>query len=79
MTIIPILGLLVGLAVSGLLIWDGLRSVVNHKYCEVFSDDFSSWNDKVWTKEVEVGGYGYVRLVLCYAIHSFVTVMDSLR
>lgn len=57
-TIIPIIGLVLGLIVSGILIWDGLRSVVNHKYCPVLDEDFSSWNDKVWSKEVEVGGYG---------------------
>lgn len=58
-TIIPIMGIIVGLAISGVLIWDGLRSVTNFKYCEVLSDDFSGGlNDKIWTKEVEVGGFG---------------------
>lgn len=58
-TIIPLVGIFVGLALSGVLIWDGLRSVVNHKYCEIFNEDFSNGlNSKVWTKEVEVGGFG---------------------
>lgn len=59
-TIIPILGILVGLAVSGVLIYEGLQTVQNHVYCSVYQDDFSSGtlNSKVWTKEVEVGGYG---------------------
>lgn len=57
-TIIPIIGFLCGLAVAGLLIWMGLWTVVDHNYCAVLDEDFSSWNDKVWTKEVEVGGYG---------------------
>ncbi|OCK74991.1 glycoside hydrolase family 16 protein [Lepidopterella palustris CBS 459.81] len=58
-TIIPLLGIFIGLAVSGVLIWDGLRTVVNHKYCEVLNEDFSEGlNPKIWTKEVEVGGYG---------------------
>jgi hypothetical protein len=57
-TIIPVLGLVIGVIITGILIWDGVRSVAVHKYCEVFTDDFSTWNDKVWTKEVEVGGYG---------------------
>ncbi|ORY18873.1 concanavalin A-like lectin/glucanase domain-containing protein [Clohesyomyces aquaticus] len=57
-TIIPILGILIGLAITGFLIWDGLRGIVNHKLCPVLDENFSSWNDKVWTKEVEVGGYG---------------------
>ncbi|KAL9624700.1 MAG: hypothetical protein Q9160_001054 [Pyrenula sp. 1 TL-2023] len=58
-TIIPIIGLVLGFAVSGFLIYDGMRSVVNHKYCPVLTEDFSGGLDnKVWTKEVEVGGFG---------------------
>ena len=58
-TIIPLVGIFVGLALSGVLIWDGLRSVVNHNYCEILSEDFSNGlNSKIWTKEVEVGGFG---------------------
>jgi hypothetical protein len=58
MTIIPLVGLLLGLAIAGVLVWDGIRSVAQHKYCEVLNDDFSSWDSNVWSKEVEVGGYG---------------------
>ncbi|KAF2190477.1 glycoside hydrolase family 16 protein, partial [Zopfia rhizophila CBS 207.26] len=57
-TIIPLIGIFIGLAVCGVMIWDGVRSVVNHKYCEVLNEEFSSWNDSVWTKEVEVSGFG---------------------
>lgn len=58
-TIIPIIGIVVGLIVSGILIWDGLQSVTNHVYCPVLDEDFSGGlNSKVWTKEVEVGGFG---------------------
>lgn len=57
-TIIPLIGLFLGVCITGVLVWDGIRSVAKHSYCEVFSDDFSSWNSKVWTKEVELGGYG---------------------
>ncbi|KAF2136574.1 glycoside hydrolase family 16 protein [Aplosporella prunicola CBS 121167] len=58
-TIIPIVGMLLGLGIAGVLIWDGLRTVTNHEYCPVFAEDFSGgWNDKIWTKEVEVGGFG---------------------
>jgi hypothetical protein len=57
-TIIPIIGFCLGLAVAALLIWMGLWTVVDHNYCLVLDEDFSFWNDKVWTKEVEVGGYG---------------------
>ena len=61
-TIIPLIGLGVGFIVVGLLIWNGLTSVVKHKYCPVLMEDFSSGilNDNVWTKEVQVGGYGSV-------------------
>ena len=58
-TIIPLIGIAVGLALAGFLIWDGLRSVVTHKYCSVLDEDWSQGiNSKVWTREVELGGYG---------------------
>lgn len=58
-TIIPLIGLFVGLAISGFLIWDGLRTVVNHTYCPVLDEDFSKGLDsKIWLKEAEVGGFG---------------------
>jgi hypothetical protein len=61
-TILPLLGIALGLAISGLLIWDGIRSVVKHQYCLVYEDDFSSGvlNEKVWEREVQLGGFGYV-------------------
>lgn len=59
LTILPILGLVVGLGLAAFLIWDGVRSVAHHRYCPVLDEDFASGLDpKVWTKEVEVGGYG---------------------
>lgn len=59
-TIIPVIGMFVGLVVTGILVWDGLRSVVNHKYCPVLMEDFSNGIDpKIWTQEAEVGGFGY--------------------
>lgn len=58
-TIIPLFGLLVGLGITGVLIWDGLRSVVNHVYCPILSEDWSNGiNTDIWTKEAEVGGFG---------------------
>lgn len=60
-TYLPLIGILIGLAISGILIWDGLKSVVKHKYCQVLSDDFSQgFRSDIWTKEVQVGGFGYV-------------------
>lgn len=57
-TILPILGIVLGLGLSGFLIWDGIRSVVQHKYCLVLEDNFDTFNTDVWTKEVQVGGFG---------------------
>lgn len=58
-TILPVMGIVLGLAISGLLVWDGLRSVVRHKYCPVLDDGFEHGLDGgVWTKEVTVGGFG---------------------
>jgi hypothetical protein len=59
-TIIPLIGLFIGVGIAGFLVWDGLSSVVKHNYCPVLSDDFSQgFNEQIWTKEAEVGGYGY--------------------
>ncbi len=57
-TILPIIGIFVGLAISAFLIWDGIHSVVTHKYCLVLEDNFETFNNDVWTKEVQVGGFG---------------------
>jgi hypothetical protein len=58
-TIIPVIGLLLGFAVAGYLIYDGVQSVVQHDYCPVYEDDFSNgFNTDIWTKEAEVGGFG---------------------
>lgn len=62
-TIFPLIGILVGLGISGFLVWDGLRSVVHHSYCPVMDEDFSGGLDSnIWTKEIEVGGFGYVMI-----------------
>ncbi|KAI9841815.1 MAG: hypothetical protein M1837_000360 [Sclerophora amabilis] len=58
-TIIPIIGLFLGLCVAGFLVWDGLQTVVNNSYKLILDEDFSGGLDpKVWTKEREVGGFG---------------------
>jgi hypothetical protein len=64
-TIIPVMGLIIGAAIAGLLVWDGFRSVVKHKYCSVIHDDFTSGhlNSHVWEHEIEAGGFGFVHLV----------------
>jgi hypothetical protein len=52
-------GILIGLGIAGLLVWDGLRGVVHQKYCLTLDDDFSAgFNPRIWTKEAEVSGFG---------------------
>lgn len=58
-TIIPIIGLLIGLGVAGFLVWDGVQRVVINEYRLVLDENFSrGLDEKVWTREVEVGGFG---------------------
>jgi len=53
------IGIAIGLGLAGFLIYEGLQSVSNHVYCPVLTETFSEGlNNKVWTKEVELGGYG---------------------
>jgi hypothetical protein len=67
-TIIPLLGLLAGFAIAGFLIYDGISSVVQHKYCVVLDDDFSNGIDtNIWTQEAEVGGFGYVLVKMLWS------------
>lgn len=57
--IIPLIGLLVGICIAGVLIWDGLRNVVDHKYCPVLIEDWHKGLDlNVWQPEIQLGGYG---------------------
>lgn len=59
LVILPCLGVLFGLCASALLVWDGLRTVINHSYCLILDEDFSNGLDpRIWTKEAEVGGFG---------------------
>jgi hypothetical protein len=58
-TLIPAFGFVAGFGIIAVLTWSGYSSVSRHKYCEVFTDDFSSgFNSTIWTKHVETGGYG---------------------
>jgi len=58
--IMPLMGIFIGLGITGFLVYLKLSSRTIHKFCSVFSDDFSSGTlDKnLWTAEIEVGGYG---------------------
>lgn len=58
-TIIPLMGIVIGLGIAAFLVYNGISSVVNHKYCEVFAEDWSQgFREDIWTREVEVGGFG---------------------
>jgi len=59
-TIFPVMGVICGLGLVVLASYTGYASVVNHEYCLVYEDDFSSGvlDDKIWTKEVQLGGFG---------------------
>lgn len=59
LTIFPLMGLVIGFVLSGYLVYDGLASVETPVYCTVYEDDFANgFDEKIWTKEVEVGGFG---------------------
>jgi hypothetical protein len=58
-TILPILGIVIGLGISGFLVWDGIRSVVKHNYCPVLEETWANgFNEDIWMKEVQVNGFG---------------------
>lgn len=62
-TIIPLIGLFVGLCIAAFIIWDGIRSVVNHQYCMVLDEDWSQgFRSDIWQAEIQVGGFGYVHV-----------------
>ena len=59
--IIPLIGLLIGVGIAGVQVWYGLQRVSKHAYCTVLDEDWSGgFDEQIWTKEVEVGGFGYV-------------------
>lgn len=59
--IIPLIGLLIGLGLAGVQVWYGLQRVSKHSYCTILDEDWSrGLDEQIWTKEVEVGGFGYV-------------------
>ncbi len=58
-TIIPLIGLALGFALAGFLVYDGLQTVVHHNYKLVLDEDWSGgFRTDVWLKEAQVGGYG---------------------
>lgn len=59
--VIPLIGLLVGAGIAGVLIWNGLSNVIDHNYCPVLTEDWSNgFRPEIWQPEIQVGGFGYV-------------------
>jgi len=60
--IFPVGGLFLGICLTGLIIYMKIMSSASHKYCPVLNEDFASPNldPKIWTMEVESGGFGYL-------------------
>ena len=78
-TIIPIIGMLIGLGISALFVWDGLKTVVNHTYCPIIDDTFATGLDpSVWTREAEVGGFGNGQFEQTTSTEENVFVRDSI-
>lgn len=60
-TILPLMGVFIGLCLVGLAAYQGFTSVINHTYCPIYDVDFTTGGQldpKIWTKEVQVGGFG---------------------
>lgn len=60
LTWMPIIAVSLGLCVSGVLVWDGWRRVINHKYCLVLDENFDGGelNPDIWSYELQTGGWG---------------------
>lgn len=56
---IPFLGFFVGMAVGCYLIYTGYAGVAKHDWCLVLDEDWSNGiDDSIWTREVNLGGFG---------------------
>lgn len=56
---VPAMGIFIGFCLAAFFVWNGYRSVSANLYCPVLTEDFRGGLDpKVWTKEIEVGGFG---------------------
>ena len=58
--IFPVSGLVLGVCLTSLIIYLKLSGLSVHKFCPVLDEVFSggSLDPKIWTKEVECGGFG---------------------
>lgn len=59
MTIFPLIGVVLGFALLGYQIFTGTQSVTKNEYCSILNEQWTGGFDEgIWTKEVEVGGFG---------------------
>lgn len=57
--ILPTIGIAIGLGLMALQIYFGLQRISKHDYCVVLDETWAGgFDEKIWTKEVEVGGFG---------------------
>jgi hypothetical protein len=57
--ILPTIGIVIGLGLTALQVWAGLQRISKHSYCQILDEDWSGgFNEQIWTREVEVGGFG---------------------
>ena len=57
-TILPLIGVVIGCGLAAFLGYNGWSSVETHKFCLVYEDNFDKFNNDVWQHEVQVGGFG---------------------
>src|SRR5271170_1279816 len=57
-TILPLIGVLIGCGLAAYLAYSGWASVETHKFCLVFEDYFDTFRNDIWNHEIQVGGFG---------------------
>jgi hypothetical protein len=57
-TILPLIGVMIGCGLAGFLGYSGWASVETHKFCLVYQDNFDNFNPDAWQHEIQVGGFG---------------------
>jgi hypothetical protein len=57
----PLIGIVLGFVITGFYVYQGLVAAPTHSYCLILDEAFSGdvLDSKIWTQEVQVGGYGY--------------------
>ena len=59
LSFIPLVGLLAGIAIVGIYAYTGYTTYNTLPFCEYWEEDFSNGlDDKIWTREVQLDGFG---------------------